>query len=528
MNSSLQNINRIWKQSGLFACARTCGTAWSGSRLALFLLGPGLAAHTGFFQGTVTYRILAGIGQVLASLIRQAGKLPARLAGGSITARALGAFSERSYMVLLIAGAYPLVDYIFRQTPGLTGLAGIWDELLFLLGAALILTRLAFLGETRSFFTPLDLPLLFFLGTGALLYLLRAPEPEVALDGLRATFQYSLWYFLATRLPADLKQARTLLWGLVLVATAVAFYGVYQYIVGVPIPANWVDQAEAGVRTRVFSWIGSPNVLGSYLVLMFPVTAALLITARTLRPKLALGCISLAMLACLVFTFSRGAWLAFLVVTLLYGLLQDRRLLALILAGAVLLPVVSPGVANRIQYTFSGQYVESSQQGGRIGRWEQALDRFLAHPVTGVGLGRFGGATAARYNIPGTFYVDNYYLKLAVETGLLGLTAFLWLLLNAVRYLSGALRELAADPDRRAYACGITAGLLGVLAHNGVENIFEVPMMQTLFWILLGTVAWMVPGGRRQAPGRECFLEASPLPRRAARPASHRLWGNRE
>jgi uncharacterized membrane protein YuzA (DUF378 family) len=37
--------------------------------------------------------------------------------------------------------------------------------------------------------------------------------------------------------------------------------------------------------------------------------------------------------------------------------------------------------------------------------------------------------------------------------------------------------------------CAVVAGLLGVLLHNGVENIFEVPMMTTYFWLLLGMTA---------------------------------------
>ena len=33
---------------------------------------------------------------------------------------------------------------------------------------------------------------------------------------------------------------------------------------------------------------------------------------------------------------------------------------------------------------------------------------------------------------------------------------------------------------------GVLTGLLGILAHNAVENIFEVPMMATYFWFFLG------------------------------------------
>lgn len=38
----------------------------------------------------------------------------------------------------------------------------------------------------------------------------------------------------------------------VIVTGIMALHGVFQYIVGVEMPAGWVDQNEAGVRTRVF------------------------------------------------------------------------------------------------------------------------------------------------------------------------------------------------------------------------------------------------------------------------------------
>jgi O-antigen ligase len=311
----------------------------------------------------------------------------------------------------------------------------------------------------------------------------------VAIDGWRATCEFVFWYYLAANLLLDLKRQRVVLWSLVGVAALVALYGVYQYIIKVPIPPQWVDQAELGVRTRVFSFIGSPNILGSYLVLTIPIAVALFQTTKAIRPRIILSGCLLLMLACLVFTFSRGAWLAFAVAAIIYALLQDRRILILLLAGAIMLPVLSPSVAGRIEYAFSSQYLQSSAKGGRVVRWQMALDRLATHPLVGVGLGRFGGATAARFDVPGNYYVDNYFMKLTVEMGLIGLAAFIWLLLNVLRLLAGLIRKTARDPARFPLACAIAAGVIGVIAHNGVENVFEVPMMQALFWGLLGLAA---------------------------------------
>ena len=57
----------------------------------------------------------------------------------------------------------------------------------------------------------------------------------------------------------------------VIVTGVMAMHGVFQYIIGVEMPAGWVDQNEAGVRTRVFSILTSPNVFGSLLTLATPI-----------------------------------------------------------------------------------------------------------------------------------------------------------------------------------------------------------------------------------------------------------------
>jgi O-antigen ligase len=107
-----------------------------------------------------------------------------------------------------------------------------------------------------------------------------------------------------------------------------------------------------------------------------------------------------------------------------------------------------------------------------------------------MGFGRFGGAVAARYEIAGTFYVDNFYLKTAVETGIIGIVSFLGLLISALRQ---GLRSIWMVQDKllQDIGIGVFSGLIGVIAHNAVENVFEVPMMSTLFWILVAALVSM-------------------------------------
>jgi glycosyltransferase involved in cell wall biosynthesis len=100
-------------------------------------------------------------------------------------------------------------------------------------------------------------------------------------------------------------------------------------------------------------------------------------------------------------------------------------------------------------------------------------------------LGRFGGGVALAY-YPGSAYsVDNYYIKLLTETGLIGLMAFLYLILSALRNGRRSVDD-ASDETMHILSIGIFVGLVAIVAHNMVENLFEFPLIPTYFWFFMG------------------------------------------
>lgn len=154
-----------------------------------------------------------------------------------------------------------------------------------------------------------------------------------------------------------------------------------------------------------------------------------------------------------------------------------------------------PSVGGRIAYMLSPEYIESSLRGGRLVRWITGLKILADYPVLGVGLGHFGGAVAMNHDIKfivdnqvtDTFYMDNYMLKTAVETGIAGITAFFALMYAVVVNGLRTVRD-ASTAVSKELSVGILAGLCGVIVHNFVENIFEVPMMTSLFWMFVAVL----------------------------------------
>ncbi|MHB8987029.1 MAG: O-antigen ligase family protein [Eubacteriales bacterium] len=498
-------LARAWQESAPGRLAFFMRRAAGESTLRRLIFGTQAYARQDAVRHSLFGRLLAAAAGSIALPLERAGEAVRRglpesrllgkdrskqLAGypaltGSAVLRALAGLRVESCLWLVFS--YPLVDYVLRSTPGFGSLASWWDELLLIFLILAWPLQMALRGRLAWRLTPLDLPILLYLAVAAFLFFIRSPALNVAVEGVRVYVEYMLWFFAASNLLLNREQARALIKWLVLLGTLVGIHGVYQYIVGVPIPAAWLDASEATVKTRVYSIVGSPNVLGSLLVLLIPVALSQALAAGSrLSRYYYLACLA-PMCASLVFTYSRGAWLAMAGALLVYGLIYSWRILLGLALTAYAAPKLVPGIASRVGYLFSPAYLLSSARAGRVARWSKAIEVWQNNPLTGAGFGRFGGAIAAR-NIPGSNYVDNFYLKTLAESGIIGLASLVLLFLAGIRCALNSYSRLA-DPALRSLAGGIIAGLCGVLVHNGVENIFEVPMMTAYFWLLLGTVA---------------------------------------
>ena len=443
---------------------------------------------------------------------------------------------------LLVAfGLYLPLEFIIRDVIGIGIVASLWEEAFILAAAVLILWRKA-LGQSKAIGreTPVDAYLLLFMAVGFLLMSLVAPHPAVAFAGYRAVVVYMVWFFLLLRLIEDDKDFKVVFYTILFMGALLSLHGIYQYIVAVPIPAGWVSQTEMGVRTRVFSLTGSPNIFGSLIVLTAPLAAAMIYYCKKIWAKLFFLGVTGLMCLCLLFTFSRGAWVGMVVAVILFALFLDRRLLVIMGAAVASVLIFVPSITSRLTYLFTSDYAEASAVGGRALRWAVGRLLLMEHnPWTGFGLGRFGGAVAMNNQLLDEteefsyFYMDNYYLKTMVEMGYIGIAFFLLLLaglliwaLRAVyrsgtEYLPGpdslgqavenqkgydplvqavenqkgydplvqaVENQKGRDPlvqvvgNKKAMAVGIFSGLCGVLVHCYFENIFEEPYMMAYFW----------------------------------------------
>ena len=483
-------FRRVWEG---FCSAPSCTAANSGYARLLAALRRVVERLGDAAAQSLVYRLCLAVWNPIA-----------RAASGGVVGKAFRFVGMRGLLLICLALYLP-IDYFLRSVlPGYINiplLASVWDECLMLAAVGYLLWHTAMRrAPLASRATPVDAYLLLFIGVGFFLMCAVSPYPSIALDGYRAVVQYLFWFFLVTRLIEDDRDFALFYGALVAMAVVIALHGIYQYIVAAPIPTSWVSQTEEGVRTRVYSITGSPNIMGSLLVLFAPLVAGIAYYSKKLWVKvLAIGTTGMMCLS-IIFTFSKGAWGGLAVAVLVFAVFLDRRLIALMgVAGAGALLAI-PSIASRITYLFTADYMEASQRAGRMVRWETGLDLLQeSNPLLGFGLGRFGGAVAMQNKIIeesdtfSYFYMDNYYLKTLVEMGYLGLIFFIILLIGMILWSLRAIgRTKFNETDRtRVLVVSMFAGMCGVLTHCYFENIFEVPYMMAYFWSLAAAILYL-------------------------------------
>ena len=120
--------------------------------------------------------------------------------------------------------------------------------------------------------------------------------------------------------------------------------------------------------------------------------------------------------------------------------------------------------------------------------WQEALSIVKDFPLLGSGLNTYA-IVAPAYKITRTtgFYPHNSYLHMAAESGLLGLGAFLWIMISLFKASLANLKKI----DNRFYGAiliGLLAGLFGFLAHSFVDvNIYTL-QLGNLMWFIMGLI----------------------------------------
>ncbi|RSL17549.1 O-antigen ligase [Edaphobacter aggregans] len=182
-----------------------------------------------------------------------------------------------------------------------------------------------------------------------------------------------------------------------------------------------------------------------------------------------------------MYTFSRGGYLAVLFSIFVLGLLKDRKLLLLL--GAFLLTwqaVVPTAVRERVNMTSdsSGQLEASAQE--RVDLWKDAQKSFASSPIVGNGFATF----QFQEHVGDLKDTHNWYVKVLVETGIIGMMMALFLLQQMLA-VSYRLFKQATDPLYQGLGLGLFLAICASVVANLFGDRWTYVEITGILWILV-------------------------------------------
>ena len=196
--------------------------------------------------------------------------------------------------------------------------------------------------------------------------------------------------------------------------------------------------------------------------------------------------LSVASILCLMFSLSRGGYAAIVVGLLFLGVLKQRKLLPVMLVfGLVWTSLVPKAVQQRVDMTYTAQdggLDHSSET--RISLWEDAMQVFESNPLFGTGMNTYEYmGRVGRYKD-----THNYFVKVLVETGIVGLLFFLFLICRFF-WTGLVMHWSAADPLLKGLGLGLAGWMLSAAVANLFGDRWSFLQVNGYMWVIAGLVA---------------------------------------
>ena len=297
---------------------------------------------------------------------------------------------------------------------------------------------------------------------------------------------YSLSFFLIKT-----KKAFKTLINVILISSLIpVILGIYQYSFHKGMTSD-----ISGFSNRIYGTFAHPNSFAIYLLIILSILLFYFFYTRKLL--FGVGVLFLSLLLCL--TYSRIAWLGFILIIFIIGMLKYRKLLLTSLCILLLVYLIIPSVSLRINELF-----ELDPYGSvvwRIKLWKDMTEVFKEKPIQGFGIGTFNVLTE---NIRGVKFgstdAHNDYLKISVELGILGLISYLFLIFNLLkilwqRYIKGTSDKLIflenshknkLLQEQKLFSLILFALCVSVFAMAFADNLLKATAIQWIFWALIG------------------------------------------
>jgi hypothetical protein len=260
--------------------------------------------------------------------------------------------------------------------------------------------------------------------------------------------------------------------------------------------------AKARLADRAQGPLGDPNYYAQIMLIVLPL-ALFRFWNESSRWLRAFAAVASGFILCgVLLSYSRGAFLTLVLLIFILMFMRYVRpfqVVVFVLFLVILIALFVPNYQQRMETILGGKglffkdaavrpdYVTRS----RATEMRAAFAVFADHPLLGVGPGQYAPFYSVSYqlkpevavvHIPKTRRAHNLYLEMAAETGLIGLTIFMSIILVV---LYGLLRARRGWAHRRPDLCNIATALgLSIIAYLGT-SVFLQLAYERYHWFLL-------------------------------------------
>ena len=345
-------------------------------------------------------------------------------------------------------------------------------QIAFAVGTVAWLTKVYLTNSWSRVRFPLWIPFCFF-ALASFLAVALAVDPSYSFKSLKKLLQILIFFWVINSV-RDEKQRDFLVLLLVGAGCVSAINGIYQ---GILTPVT--------IETRVAGTMSINMTFGGILMLVGLIALGRFLL-RLPREKW-LGAGVVLIIICLLLTLSRQAWLGFLIGWVFLAFAWKKRLLWGIPILMVLVLLVSPvGVKDRLHSLVNWQDYSFQV---RLALWRGGWQVFKDYPLTGCGF-RCMDLVLTDYQDPDGYIkryrgLHNNFLQMAVDTGIIGLSA--WTSIWVVYFLNLYRKSKIAseDPYTRWVVPGCSAAVLGFLAGGLFEvNFYDSEVAMLLYFIM--------------------------------------------
>lgn len=358
--------------------------------------------------------------------------------------------------------------------------------------------------SVRNSKTGIEIPLVLFIATYCLGNVLR-PSATFGMIPIMTWMGYPVAFLLVLHLVNTKRRIAWVLGALVAGATFAGLSSVIEQLFKINLLSSirGIDEAvfsngPPGVQ-RISGLLQDPNAAAYVPILAIPITVSLIVLSKNWLQRLALAGLSLISLFSLLLSFSRSGYIAILLgIACLLCYLTSRHVTLVLLLSTVLV-VIALGYIPPTAVT-ARFYSIPQDMGGDDDRSLYYLTGsrlIVEHPLIPAGETAFKSAisdkTGGNLQIP-----HSNILSAGISGGVLGVSAFLWLIYRYVRYVHRGLCAMRSKP-LFYYALGTYAGMVGFQ----VQGLFITNFGWFLMWAAAAIPICCILADRRCAMRRQ-------------------------